>query len=64
MRRFGFSGLKFSSKQQGARRYLDADVKRIEELCGVLRCGSSRHAQTDQNAAREDGAAPNKRTFK
>ena len=35
MRRFGISGLKFSPNQQGTRRYLDTDVKRVEELCGL-----------------------------
>lgn len=35
MRRFGISGLKFSDNQQGSRRYLDADVKRVEDICGT-----------------------------
>ena len=35
MRRFGCNGLKFSPSQQGARRYLDADVRLVEKLCGL-----------------------------
>ena len=32
MRRFGFSGLKFGSARQAARRYSDEDVKTVEKL--------------------------------
>ena len=59
MRRFGFSGLKFSPKQQGARRYLDTDVKRVEELCGVGP-KENRHAQAKLSTRDELGAYSNR----
>lgn len=34
MQRFGFSGLKFGSSRQSARRFSEEDVQKVEELAG------------------------------
>jgi hypothetical protein len=35
MRRFGFSGMKFGSSKQSARRYADEEVKVVEKLASL-----------------------------
>ena len=35
MRRFGFTGVKFGTARQAARRYADRDVMKVEKLAGL-----------------------------
>ena len=49
MRRFGFSGIKFGSTQQAARRYADKDVKSVEHLA-ALQTHTSRKIKTGTTA--------------
>jgi len=38
MRRFGFSGWKFGSAKQAARRFADDDVRKVENLSAFQTC--------------------------
>ena len=59
MRRFGFSGLKFGTSKQAARRYADADVRKVEKVAAFHPCTARESARHAAKAAERKKDAAN-----